>query len=329
MPTNVKERLSEIEGHNKPEVLIGRRVTDQPVNVTEADHFKAKHWGPHNALSPETGGSGGYTVSPPLTSSEIMAIGLTEASVMRRYCKVVPGESIDEVFPWLSDGTTEGRQMAAGEAPTEVDPSFGARQSYGHKYTSDRVLAPFELVRDAKGLEPAVLTAQSRRVGRRQNRAFTLGTGGNEPTGLANGCQVGATTASSIAIAADDVISLIASLDSEYTASGSARLMFHPLIQGYLMKLKDGAGLNLWDASGLGDYPFVLNSHMPSSITSGSPVILYGDFARAYTIRELETRFITYNEMYVEQDCVGYEVLQIADGFVTDDSAVKSLVVAS
>ena len=337
-PTNLESRMSEINGEGKGSdssnvqapwhatgLLKNRRKHDQELYLSAEDHQKAKF---RNALDPTTGGAGGFT-TPLATSTEIIAVRLGEASVMRKHCTVIPGKNINEAFPQLDDGQTEGRMMKAGEAPTEHDPSFMARQSFGSKFTSDRILAPFELVRDAAGLEVAVLTALSRRVGRRQNRAFTAGSGANEAMGLSVGCQVGKTTATNTAAQIDDVFDLQASLDSEYTQNDSAALMMNPLILAYFQKLKDGQGLNLWNVSGLADGPIILNSHMPSTITAGSPIVLYGDFARAYTIRELETRFITFAEMYVETDGMGYELMQIADGFISDDAAVKSLVVHS
>ena len=337
-PTNVEARMSEVTGqqvegewptNERPNfatgVLVNRRNHDQELYLSAEDHQKAKF---RNALDPNTGSAGGFT-TPLQTSTEIIAVRLGEASVMRKHCTVIPGKNINEAFPFLDDGQTEGRMMKAGEAPTERDPSFLARQSFGSKFTSDRILAPFELVRDAAGLEAAVLTALSRRVGRRQNRAFTAGSGANEAMGLSVGCQVGKTTATNTAAQIDDVFDLQASLDSEYTQNDSAALMMHPLMLAYFQKLKDGQGLNLWDVSGLADGPIILNSHMPSTITASSPIVLYGDFARAYTVRELETRFITFSEVYVETDGMGYELMQIADGFITDDAAVKSLVVHS
>lgn len=285
-------------------------------------------WNPRNALSPTTGGSGGFTV-PLQTASEIIEIKLGDASCMRRECVVIPGGEINEAFPYLNDGQTEGRQVGAGQGAIETDPAFVGRNSFGSKFSSDKVTAPNELVRDARGLIPALLSALARRVGRRQNRAFTYGTGANEPMGLAVGCDVGVTTANAGVIAMDELLDLEASVDAEYTHDGSAAYMLHPTLLAYLKKQKDGQGRYLWRETGLGDKRVILNMHMPSTIVNGMPTVLYGNFARSYCIRELETRFITLTETYAESDQTAYELLQIADGFITDPAAVKSLVVHS
>ena len=327
---SINERLAEIASHGAMAVsaIDLSNTSELKLNPTAADIRNARRWLTTNALTSDDATLGGGLL-PTTTAGEIIEIALGESSVMRRVCTVIPGKGINETFAYLNDGQTEGRGMMVGEAPTDRNPAFEGRSSIAHKYTSDRVTAPNELVRDAPGLRAAILSALGRRLGRRQNRAFTFGQGANEPMGLANGCAVGKTSASNTAITIDEMFDLMASLDSEYTSNGQAAFMMNPLILAKLQKLKDAQGLNLWDVSGLADYPIVLNSHMPSTITAGSPVVLYGQYDRAYTIRELETRFITLTETYIENDQTGFEMIQIIDGFVTDFNGVKSLVVHS
>lgn len=308
------------------DIRLGASRQELKLNATGADMINAQRWRARNALSPETGGSGGF-IDPTTSAGEIIQIRLGDASCIRRECTVVPGTTLVESYPFLDDGQTEGRQVGAGQGAIETDPAFVARNSFGHKYSSDKITAPHELLRDAPRLTESLLSALARRVGRRQNRAFTVGTGANEPLGLATGCTVGVTTAATTAIAINELIDLQASVDAEYTHDGMDAFMLHPLMLAILRKVTDGQGRNLWRESGLGDERIILNMHMPASIVAGTPAVLWGNFKRAYVVRELETRFITLTETYVEADQVGFELLQVADGFISDPDAVKSLVI--
>src|SRR5207253_892617 len=95
------------------------------------------------------------------------------------------------------------------------------------------------------------------RLGRMKADKFTTGTGAGEPTGIVTSATSGVTTASSTAIAADEIYDLKHSVDPAYRVE--AGFMFHDLILKAIKKLKDGFGRYLFQVSLAGGAPDTLD----------------------------------------------------------------------
>lgn len=302
---------------------------DDP-NNTRAVYFEIHlaTGGPQRVMNmnPHSGTGGGYTM--PATQEEAIEVGLADGSSMRGVCEIVRTPLITAQQAFLDDKGAEGSIVGPGITRNTTDPTFEAAPSTGFKFSSDVVKVSNTLLRDAPPMGNLLLSALARRIGRRQNRAATVGTGGSEPLGLLTAATVGVTTAVNTGIAFDEILDLIGSLNAEYQAG--AALMLHPLILAYLKKRKDGNGNYLWDTSGLEEYPIVLNGHMPSTIVAGAKTILYGDFRRGYRIREAgDIRVSIQRELYIDLDESGYELVQMADSHPTDSAAVRALQISA
>lgn len=327
------ERLREIDGRTH----FSHRVSDDmnalrhpqtwegnlPIVTTASDIAFAQ-----NALSSQDGTQGGY-LRPEPTAGQILEVGLTEASVMRQVCTVIPGTHIDETFALLDDGGAEGRILAENTSTTATDPAFAARASKGYFFHSDAVLVSNALLQDVPNLGQSLFSALGQRLGRIQNRKFSIGLGAGQPTGIVTAATIGKTCTSTSAIAFDELVDLSCALNSEYLNSPDCRWMMHPLVYAIVRKLKDGAGQYLWETSGMSRYPVSFNSHMVSSLSANARPIVFGNFRRGYVIRELGTKLITYHDKYADTAQTGFEAGQNADGFLVDSSAVVALAMAA
>jgi HK97 family phage major capsid protein len=317
-------RIREIEQGSIGDPL--RWPDAQNITPTARDHAAAlAHV--RNALSSQDGSAGGYT-SPELTSAQITAIGLVEGSVMRRECTVLPGRALRENFPLIDDASGEGHVTGENTSATEFDATFKQRQSAGFGYRSGLLKAPDGLIQDVPTLGAALHLQGGRRVGRIQNRHFSVGTGSGQPQGILTGGDVAVTTASNSVIALSELIDLcFASLDSEYLAN--AALMLNPTLYATLSKLASADGALLWQTSALRNVRVVFNSHFPSSISAGTRMAVFADFRRGYFIRELGTEMRTYTDRFADLAQTAYETVQAADGFIADPDAIAVLKMAS
>ena len=276
-----------------------------------------------NALDPNIGSSGGFPVDSG-NISEIIEVNLTQASAIRQVANVEEIEGANFTFALIDDGNNEGRIRGVSEAATETQPVFEQRESRGHKYASDKVKVPFELLDDAPTLGAKLFSVLGRRIARLQNRHFSNGTGVKQPMGLVPNCVVGVTAASATAIDLDEVIDLVHSVDAEYL-DGTEVLMAHQTVFATLRKLADTNGQYLWEQAGLGKLRLVANNHMTAALTTGLKPLLFGNFVRAYTIRTVSRRLEEFQELYVTEGQTAFELTERADGLVVDAEAVKSL----
>ncbi len=283
------------------------------------------------ALSPNVLSAGGVLLSQQ-GPREILEVALQETSVMRRLSRRIDAVAHDEHFATLDDSGADGYIVAPNTAVDGTAPAFVGKASPGRKFGSGTITAAEELVEDSQDLAVRLLAALGRRVSRRQNRSFTVGTIAGDAEGIVYGCAQGKVCGSATVITIDDVIDLIASVNSSYSEGVNGEvpvLMMHPLVLAVLRKLRDAEGGLQWELSGLGRQGVALNSHMPSSITAGTRPILYGRFDLAYGIRAQPPRLVGVMERYRDRDQMGYQVFQVADGAVLDSQAVKALEMAA
>ena len=335
--TQAHERLRELEGHSgvyhAPRISNaagfhafcndkrhGQETIDLAMLPTDA-FAKIQ-----NTIREGKGSDGGYLID----STDIMEVtesNRVQASPMRKVCRIERVGPREAKFPQITDSGVEGRIITADAPAQTTDPSFQAGAAQGFDYSSDLVKVSNTLLLNAAAkLTIPLFAVMARRIGRRQNRSFTIGDTGNEPGGIVHGCDFGKTTASSTAINIDEVIDLVASVDAEY--DDGAVFMCHKLVAAALFKLVDGQGSYLWQASGLSKIPIVPNRHMSSALTTGKIPLLYGNFASAYTITDyssnlqiMRTRFATTNQTAFHQ-------IDRSDGHMADSAAVKKLVLA-
>jgi HK97 family phage major capsid protein len=288
--------------------------------------------GPENAGGVATGAAGGYTV-PPAFRQKIVE-RMTYVAAMRQLAEVITTDTGANLpWPTVDDTANEGAILAENTQVTEQDVTFGQASLDAYMYTSKLVRLSLQLLNDnAFGLETWLANTLGARIGRIQNRHFTVGTGTAQPDGIITSASVGKTAAGVAAITYDELVDLIESLDPAYLESGNARFMMSQAARSLLRKLKDGQNRPLWEPSlqaGTPDrllgYGLTLNNYMSAPAT-GVKSVGFGDIREAYVIRDVsDFALLRLNERYADYLQVGFLGFQRSDGTLQNAAAFKVL----
>lgn len=255
----------------------------------------------------------------------------------RAVCRVLRTASGNALpIPKVDDTSNSGELLAeATTVGTSVDPTFSAVTLNAYKYSSKAVLVSSELLQDsAFNMADIVASLLGERLGRITGAQFTTGTGSSQPNGIVTGSGSGVTAASSTAFTADELISLVHSVDPAYRM-GNCGFMLHDTILMYIRKFKDSDGQYLWQpglSAGSPDrllgFPITINQHMDSALTTGKKLVLFGDFSH-FMIRDVaEIRFRRLDERYADTDQVGFFAFYRGDSDMIQSAAVKRLTLA-
>lgn len=167
---------------------------------------------------------------------------------------------------------------AQGSAVNSSDPTITNITLGAFKYG---VLVPVsqELVADAMiDINALVAREAGKALGYAAGGHFTTGTGTTQPFGIVTGAG-SAVTSGTAGLSADDLITLLYSLDPEVRQDASFAFMASPTALAAIRKLKDTAGNYIWSVANgqsqvLG-YNVVENVSMPAH-TSGNKSIIAG-----------------------------------------------------
>ncbi len=286
------------------------------------------------ALATGTGSAGGYAV--PQEFRNTVTESLKDFSGMRQVSEILETESgADLPWPAVDETGVKGARLAENTAATEQDPVFTQKTLRAFMYTSKIVRVPFQLLQDERvNLEDRLSRWLADRIGRIQNEEFTIGAGGTgAPEGIVTGAAIGKTGAAGqvASVIYDDLVDLIYSVNSAYRASGRCKWMLGDTSIGRVAKLKDADGRPLWQPSLIEGRPDTLmgygiqpNDDMPA-MGANNKSILFGDFFRAYVIRDvLDFFLLRLEERFAEFAQVGFIGFQRSDGRVQDAGAVKA-----
>ena len=288
--------------------------------------------GPQNAQGVGTGSAGGYTVPPAFRQKIVEQI--TYVAAMRQLAEVITTDTGANLpWPTVDDTSNEGAILAENSQVSEQDVTFGQASLDAYMYTSKLVRVSLQLLNDnAFNLEGWLAGALGRRIGRVQNRHFTVGTGSSQPDGIITSASAGVTAAGVAAVTYDELVDLTESLDPTYLNAGNATFMMSQAARKLLRKLKDGQNRPLWEPSlqaGTPDrllgYGLVLNNHMATP-AAGVKSIGFGDIREAYVIRDVsDFALLRLSERYADYLQVGFLGFQRSDGTMQNASAFKVL----
>lgn len=238
-------------------------------------------------------------------------------------------------LPWPTNDDTgnEGSYLGENVAVTDLDLIIGSAELEAHMITSRQVKVSFQLLQDsAFNLDAWLPKKLGERIARRENRAFTVGTGASEPQGAVTGALVGKTGAAGqvASVTYDDLVDLEHSVDVSYRTERS-RFMFHDLTLAALRKVKDADQRPLWQPalsaaapSTFNGRPYTVNNHMPVMAASAKS-ILFGDFESGYVIRDVrDVGLLRLTERYAEFLQVGFIAFARHDGQVDDAGAIRA-----
>lgn len=305
----------------------------------------------YTALNSGTGSQGEYTI--PVGFQRELETKMKAYGGMRRNSRIVPtstGNPLD--WPTVDDTANQGRWLAENGGVSQTNPTFGQVVYNAYLASSDQVLVSVQLMQDsAFDLEALLAELLGIRLGRLTDLAYTKGSGSGQPTGLitsilADGSPNTVTAAGSTAndgssatgansIGTDDFASLIGLVDPAYRPT--AKFLAHWTILDYLKKVKDKygrpifvEGVNVgqpdrifgekYDWSGAMD---AASGGVPQASTN---TVLYGAFEK-YIIRDvLGATMVRYNELYMPNHQVGFQVYLRTDGERLQQAAFGLLV---
>lgn len=288
-----------------------------------------------NTMSTTTGSEGGYTVQPIVASTLIEA--LKDFGAMRRLAeRLVTTNGADLSFP-STDGTSEeGEIIAQNTTATDADVGFGTVPLNTYKFSSKVVTIPIELLQDSNIDVVALVNKRLReRVGRIQNRLFTVGSGTGQPFGVTTAASAGkvGATGQTLTVTYDDLVDLVDSIDPAYQNAG-LKFQFSQTVRRVVRKIKDTAGRPIWTPSydeGMSaktpdlllGYPVEINNHMPVPAANAKS-ISFGDHSK-YLVRDAMelTMFRFEDSAYLKKGQVGFLAWARAGGNLTDTNAVK------
>lgn len=222
-----------------------------------------------------------------------------------------------------ADFVPEGEEIPV----TDTDDDFSKLTVSCHKLAVFYKL-PYEFVRDsAFNTEEYIAKRTAKNVSNAENKAFLLGNGETEPTGLLNdegGAEVGVTANS---LSYDGIIELFFSVKPEYRKD--AVWVMNDQTALTLRKLKNVAGHPIWNEAHdtiLGR-PVVICNDMPDA-DAGEKCILFGDMSYYWIIERSPVCLKILNELFAVQGQIGYIGTEFIDGKLIRSEAVKALQIA-
>jgi HK97 family phage major capsid protein len=289
--------------------------------------------GETRALGTGTGGAGGYTI--PQDFQRRITERMATFGGMRQVANVITTES-GAALPWPGNNDTGnlGTILDENTAMSELDVVFTTNTLSAFMYVSGLVRVSYQLLQDSFfDLEDFLSRKLGERIGRIQNRHFTIGVDTTQPQGLVVGATSALTAASATAVTLAELMTLSRSIDPAYR--GSAAWMMNDTTFGEIAALADTTGRPLWqpdltggDQGRLLGYPVVINQDMPNTATGQRP-IAFGDYRQAYIIRDVRGIQMTrLDERFAEYLQVGFFAYARADGGIDDAAAVRVITMA-
>ena len=213
----------------------------------------------------------------------------------------------DLEMPTSDDTGNTGELVAEHASVAEQDVTVGIRVLKAYKYSSRMVRVSVELLQDsAFDVESWLSGLLAERIARITNTHFTLGTGSNQPTGIALSAASGITGAAGTATSVlwDDLIRLEHTVDPAYR--NGARYMFADSTLSQLRRVKDGDGNYIWQAGTtvgapglINGWPYTINQDVPA-FAANAVSIYFGQLSK-----------------YIIRDVLGFSVVRLDEAYAT------------
>ncbi|HDR9274219.1 TPA: phage major capsid protein [Burkholderia vietnamiensis] len=253
-----------------------------------------------NAMSTTTSTEGGFTVATEYQRSlEIAMRAYGGMRTVAHAIRTATGATMN--FP-TTDPTSEEGEIVGQNAPVSgLDTAFNNLQLAVFKYSSKKIALPFELVQDSFiDIEAYIQSLLAMRLGRVQNRHFTIGDGVTQPNGIVTAVGTGkiGATGQTLNVIYDDFVDLEHSVDPAYRSMPGVGYMMHDSSVKVVRKIKDAqnrpifvpgyeadAMINGGAPDRLMGRPIYINQHMPV-MAANAKSILFGQLNK-YVIRDV------------------------------------------
>lgn len=307
-----KGKTKKTDGQRAVEAFLRKMTRD--LSAEEATLIR-------NTMSTTTGNEGGFTVPSEVASTLIDLQKFFGA--MRRVASQITTASGGALSYPTSDGRSEeGEIVAQNASATAADPVFGTRDLSTHKFGSKVFAVPIELLQDSNIDVVAMVVKRARdRIGRIQNRMYTVGSGSGQPQGWVPAASVGKTGATGqvTTIVYDDLVDIVDALDVAYLEAGDREpvWMFGQTLRRTIRKIKDTTGRPIWTpgyeegaTAAMPDrllgYPVQINNDMPAPAANAKSL----GFGRLdnYLIRDaMEVQLFRFEDSaYISKGQVGF-----------------------
>lgn len=277
------------------------------------------------ALRVSPGTAGGFTV--PTDFSYELEMALIQNSQVRRVARVFRTTSgADLHWPLADDTAAKAAIIGETASAPDTDFTFARVVLKAYKFATG-LKVTYELLEDeAVNLADEIANILGERLARGTEEKYTIGSGTDEPQGVATGAHVGVTLDSQNAITADELIDLVHAVDPAYRRNGA--FMMNDSVLTHIRKLKDTSGRYLIElVRGLDEdapeqllgYPVYVNRWMQSLGGPGRKVVLFGDFSR-FLIRDVnEARLVHLTERFrADGDLDGFYLFFRTDSRLMD-----------
>ena len=276
---------------------------------------------------------GGFLVPQDFSNELDMATLFTgEVERLAKKLNTAGGALLD--YPTINDTATDAGLISEAASVTVQDMTFANAQLSAYNYAS-QVRVSMQLLQDnAFDLNAFLAEAMGERIARATNGAFTTGTGSSQPQGIITGATLGNTAASATAIAADDILDLIHSIDPSYRNKPTFGLMAHDNVIAAIRALGLGSAndfpifipsMEAGQPDKLFGYNIYYNNDMESSIATGNKTLLAADFSKFVVRSAGGVQMVRLNERYMDELEVGFVSYARKDSKVLDTRAVKYL----
>lgn len=284
-------------------------------------------------ISPETrsliekrdsisGLSAGVLIPTDLASSIEIALksygGMFEAGQI-----ITTSKGGDLTFPTVNDTAAKATIVAEYDQSTKRTPTFGSVTLKAFTYRTPIIPVSLELLQDsAFDLDALLSQLLSESFGRGVNEHLTTGSGTGQPRGIVTAATAIENGAAAGTITLDNIIDLIAGVDSAYAKTG--KFMFNHKTLWALAKIKDTHGQYIWQENARVGQPgtifgkgYVINDDV-ADIGAGNASVLFGDLSK-YKIRLVKGfRVIRLNELLAEYLSIGLFGFARVDGTLID-----------
>lgn len=339
---SVQDNFEDLDDFRKPkdkkEVSDANRAMDIYMRKQTKDITNDEWELIRNTMSTGTGSEGGYTVQTEIGKKVIEA--LKDYGAMRRNATQFTTSTGGPLAYPTTDGTAEeGEIVGENSSATDSDVSFGTVPLPTYKFSSKVITVPFELLQDSVVDIQALVFGRARdRIGRHQNRKFTVGSGTGEPFGITVAANVGkiGVTGQTVLVTFDDIVDLVDSLDVAYLESGVLpKFMTNQTLRRTVRKIKDTAGRPIWTPSydegisgGGSDllygYELEINNHMPTP-GANAKSLGFGDISKYHIRDAMDIVIFKFEDSaYIKKGQVGFLAWSRAGGNLIDVNGFKT-----
>ncbi len=318
--------------HRAAAAAVGLNLNTRALNIKLFANPKEELRAVTDPQSVGTAAQGGYLVPTDLVR-EIEKV-FAFINPIRQYAKVIrtnAGNNLD--FPVVDESSsTAGTLLAENTAETVKNVTFSKVTLGAYKFSSGLVLNSLEFLQDsAIPVAPLLGELIGDRLARSQGGYFATGTGSSQPQGFVTGSGNGGSTASAGAIAVDDLINLVHSVDRYYRTNGAFAM--HDTTLKAIRKLKASTtgepvfteSYRQGEPSTLLGYPVIVDNNMVSATTASGKVVVFGDFSKFLIRDSMDITILRSDERYFEYGQSAFVGFARTDSKVLTSSALKYL----